>query len=137
MTEFNSTLESLRGIEENFHTTLTEPWMVWMEHEDLGGLSIVSTSGLLRAAHQCGYELVKQFETQLIVSVVTNSSISHVNPCLTGSELTVRIGVDDVRLNDVFFSGEFRDSSGLIATFKFVRRFISLEYLGRRLSEKA
>lgn len=137
MIEFSEKLMELRHHEEHFTTVLMEPWMEWVERHDVKGLRIASTSGLIRTAHQCGYEILKHYETDSLVSVVTNSSIVHSSPCLMGGEIEVRIRIDDTRENDVFFSGEFIDEKGPVATFTFVRRFISLEYLGRKLSEKA
>lgn len=109
-----------------------EPSLKWTEHYDVELLDLVSTSGLLKIVHGCGNRLLSDFETEDLVSVVVETSLKHLAPVKMNEEVTVYIKIESFKEeNGVRFSGTVAQDGLTTATFTFVRRFISIDFLRR------
>ena len=130
-------LEKLRALTGRMYTFSLTPDDVslrWSENYDGEILGLLSTSGLLKIVHGCGYSLISEFEVDGLVSVVCETSLRHLSPAKSFEEITVNIDLTVLDGVNIKFSGTVFQNEVLRASFEFVRRFVSLDFLRRSVS---
>jgi len=125
-------LKSLIGKKYTEAVTLTDVSLRWSERYDFELLNLLSTSGLMKIVHNCGHKIIADFESESLVSVVSESFIRHHSPLLMDEELLVHIKIESVSDNaEVRFSGSVDQLGSEAGSFEFSRKFISTDFLRR------
>lgn len=88
----------------------------------------------MKIVHGCGYSLISEFEVDGLVSVVCETSLRHLSPAKIFEEITVNIDLTVLDGVNIKFSGTVFQNEVLRASFEFVRRFVSLDFLRRSVS---
>ncbi|HNQ70365.1 MULTISPECIES: hypothetical protein [Mesotoga] len=128
-------LERLRSLENSEFTQTVIPTDVslrWSERYDVELLNLLSTSGLMKIVHSCGHNLISDFESDSLVSVVSETSVKHYSPILMEEELVINIRIVSVSDSaEVHFSGSVVQLGTEAGAFEFSRKFISVDFFRR------
>jgi predicted thioesterase len=127
-------LRALTGKTYTFSLTPDDVSLRWSENSDSEILGLISTSGLLKFVHGCGHSLLNDLEVDGLVSVVCETSLKHLSPVKFFEEITVNMDLAVLDGVNVKFSGTVLQNEVLRASFEFVRRFVSLDFLRRSVS---
>lgn len=129
----------MKRIEEHrelFVVDTNNPELRWEENPSAGALNLVSTSGLMKLIHNCTYKVVEPLETADTIFVVVESSIKHYSPAKIGVDVHIECDVTMTEKGTFSFEGKVFQEQRLVAVFSTVRQAVTLEYLGRKLSEE-
>ncbi|MBN2219251.1 MAG: hypothetical protein JW697_03130 [Kosmotogaceae bacterium] len=128
-------LERLRSLENSEFTQTvipTDASLRWSERYDLELLNLLSTSGLIKIIHSCGHNLISDFESDALVSVVSETFLRHFSPLFMEEELVIHIRIVSVSDSaEVRFSGSVVQLGTEAGSFEFSRKFISVDFFRR------
>ncbi|OAA31229.1 hypothetical protein AT15_06950 [Kosmotoga arenicorallina S304] len=129
-------LEELDGKQFTATLEIDNTDFLWKERSDIEGLNLLSTSGMQKLLLNFSREMLSSFESESEVFVVTFVKLEHLDIALIKRPLELNFTVN-VKGKNVVFDGTAKQESNLVAKFTLVRRKVSLESIGRKLSEKA
>ncbi|PVD17727.1 hypothetical protein V512_012595 [Mesotoga sp. Brook.08.105.5.1] len=128
-------LKSLQGKTFTLAVTPSDVSLRWSERYDFELLNLLSTSGLMKIIHNCGHSLISDFESESLISVVSETFVRHHSPILMEREMVVNIKIESVSDNaEVCFSGSVTQLGSEAGSFEFSRKFISADFLRRAFS---
>jgi len=130
-----SKYDYLAGKIASYHFETNET-MLWIEDEESRSLNVLSTHSLVEMVHKCGFEFLKEHLESYNTSVVIETHLKHFSPTPAGMTVNVKLKVEEVRNNLVFFSFEAFDEINKIAEGEFKRVIVSKTYLKRKINEK-
>ncbi|MDI3523457.1 MAG: hypothetical protein PWQ27_383 [Kosmotoga sp.] len=129
----------MKRIEEHqeiFVVDTNNPELRWEENPAGGALNLISSSGLMKLIHNCTYKIVEPLETPDTIFVVVESSIKHCSSAEIGVDVRIECEVTMTEKGTFSFKGKVFQEQRLVAVFSTVRQAVTLEYLGRKLSEE-
>lgn len=129
-------LEELNGKQFTANLETDSPEFLWRERPDVEGLNLMSTSGIQKMLLDFSREMLSPFESESEVFVVTFVKLEHIDIALVKRPLELNFTIS-VKDRNVIFEGVASQEHILVAKYTLVRRKVSLESIGRRLSEKA
>ncbi|MCD6159917.1 MAG: hypothetical protein J7J09_04760 [Kosmotoga sp.] len=129
-------LEELNGKQFTVNLETDSPEFLWRERPDVEGLNLMSTSGIQKMLLNFSREMLSPFESESEVFVVTFVKLEHIDIALVKRPLELNFTIS-VKDRNVIFEGVASQEHILVAKYTLVRRKVSLESIGRRLSEKA
>ncbi|MBO8165659.1 MAG: hypothetical protein DRP32_06495 [Thermotogae bacterium] len=129
-------LEELNGKQFTANLETDSPEFLWRERPDVEGLNLMSTSGIQKMLLNFSREMLSPFESESEVFVVTFVKLEHIDIALVKRPLELNFTIS-VKDRNVIFEGVASQEHILVAKYTLVRRKVSLESIGRRLSEKA
>ncbi|AKI96955.1 thioesterase, FlK family [Kosmotoga pacifica] len=129
-------LEELNGRSFSALLETEDPELLWKERPDIEGLNLLSTSGIQKLLLIASREILSPFESESEVFVVTFIQLEHKDVALVKRYVNLEF-TTTVNGRNVIFEGTVEQGHSVVAEFKLIRRKISLESIGRKLSEKA
>jgi len=129
-------LEELNGKQFTANLETDSPEFLWRERPDVEGLNLMSTSGIQKMLLNFSREMLSPFESESEVFVVTFVKLEHIDIALVKRPLGLNFTISVMDRNEIF-EGVASQEHILVAKYTLVRRKVSLESIGRRLSEKA
>ncbi len=94
---------------------------------------ILSTPGLVFLIEKTGDEALKPFMGEKEASIGIGIYLDHMAPTPVGDEVRIRVRVEDVQKNKVFFTFKAFDSRGKIAEGKHTRVIVNIEKFREKL----